>query len=71
MLIPLGFGVFKSHFFKNKLTYSQLFDYVEQNLPKQYLEKLPDLILKKSLKANEKSIAITEEEAVKYSFFEF
>jgi hypothetical protein len=60
-----------ARFFKNKLTYSQLFDYVEQNLPKKYLEKLPDLILKKSLKANEKSIAITEEEVVKYSFFEF
>ena len=60
-----------TRFFKNKLTYSQLFDYVEQNLPKQYLEKLPDLILKKSLKTNEKSIAITQEEAVKYSFFEF
>ena len=60
-----------TRFFKNKLTYSQLFDYVEQNLPKQYLEKLPDLILKKSLKTNEKSIAITQEEAIKYSFFEF
>ncbi len=60
-----------THFFKNKLTYSQLFDYVEQNLPKQYLEKLPDLILKKSLKTNEKIIAITQEEAIKYSFFEF
>ena len=60
-----------NRFFKNKLTYSQLFDYVEQNLPKQYLEKLPDLILKKSLKTNEKSIAITQEEAIKYSFFEF
>ena len=60
-----------TRFFKNKLTYSQLFDYVEQNLPKQYLDKLPDLILKKSLKTNEKSIAITQEEAVKYSFFEF
>ena len=60
-----------TRFFKNKLTYSQLFDYVEQNLPKQYLEKLPDLILKKSLKTNEKSIAITQEEAITYSFFEF
>lgn len=47
-----------TRFFKNKLTYTQLFDYVEQNLPKQYLEKLPDLILKKSLKANEKTIAM-------------
>jgi hypothetical protein len=60
-----------NRFFKNKLTYSQLFDYVEQNLPIQYLEKLPDLILKKSLKENEKSIVITEDETVKYSFYEF
>ena len=60
-----------NRFFKNKLNYSQLFDYVEQNLPPQYLEKLPDLILKKSLKANEKIIAITDEGTVKYSFYEF
>ena len=60
-----------NRFFKNKLTYSQLFDYLEQNLPIQYLEKLPDLILKKSLKENEKTIVITEDETVKYSFYEF
>lgn len=60
-----------NRFFKNKLTYSQLFDYVEKNLPIQYLEKLPDLILKKSLKENEKTIVITEDETVKYSFYEF
>ncbi|WP_309613719.1 hypothetical protein [Flavobacterium sp.] len=60
-----------TRFFKNKLTYSQLFDYVEQNLPKQYLEKLPDLILKKSLKANEKTIAINCNDAVKGNWFEF
>ena len=60
-----------NRFFKNKLTYSQLFDYVEQNLPKQYIDKLPELILKKSLKTNEKSQIITSEETVKYSFFEF
>ena len=60
-----------NRFFKNKLTYSQLFDYVEQNLPKQYLDKLPDLILKKSLKTNEKSHLIASEETVKYNFFEF
>ena len=58
-------------FFKNKVTYTQLFDYVEKNLPKEYLEKLPVLILKKSLKDNEKTIAITGDDAVKYSFFEF
>lgn len=60
-----------ARFFKNKLTYSQLFDYVEQNLPKQYLEKLPDLILKKSLKANEKTIAIDCNDSIKCNWFEF
>jgi uncharacterized protein YqgQ len=47
-----------NRFFKNKITYTQLYDYVQDNLPKEYLEKLPDLILKKSLKDNEKTIAI-------------
>ncbi len=60
-----------NRFFKNKVTYTQLFDYVEKNLPKEYIEKLPDLILKKSLKDNEKTIAITSDEVVKYSLFEF
>ena len=60
-----------NRFFKNKVTYTQLFDYVEKNLPKEYLEKLPVLILKKSLKDNEKTIAITGDDAVKHSFFEF
>jgi hypothetical protein len=60
-----------NRFFKNKVTYTQLFDYVEKNLPKEYLEKLPDLILKKSLKDNEKTIAITGNDVAKYSFFEF
>ena len=59
-----------NRFFKNKTTYTQLFNYVAQNLPKEYLEKLPDLILKKSLKANEKTIAITGNELVKYSLLE-
>lgn len=60
-----------NRFFKNKVTYTQLFDYVEKNLPKEYIEKLPDMILKKSLKDNEKTIAITSDEVVKYSLFEF
>ncbi len=47
-----------NRFFKNKVTYTQLFDYVEKNLPIQYIEKLPDLIMKKSLKDNVKTIAI-------------
>jgi hypothetical protein len=47
-----------NRFFKDKITYTQLYDYVQHNLPNEYLEKLPDLILKKSLKDNEKTIAI-------------
>lgn len=35
------------------------------------IEKLPDLILKKSLKDNKKAIAITGNDVVKYSLFEF
>ena len=58
-------------FFKDKLTYTQLFDYVQKNLPKEYLEKLPELILKKSLQHNEKTIAMDCNDMVKYSFFEF
>ncbi|WP_395047997.1 hypothetical protein [Flavobacterium sp.] len=60
-----------NRFFKNKITYTQLFDYVEKNLPKEYIEKLPDLILKKSLKENEKTIAITDNYTVKYCLLEF
>jgi hypothetical protein len=60
-----------NRFFKNKVTYTQLFDYVEKNLPKEYTEKLPDLILKKSLAANEKTIAMDCNDMVKYNLFEF
>jgi hypothetical protein len=40
-------------------------------LPKQYLEKLLDLILKKSLKANAKTIAIDCNDSAKGNWFEF
>ncbi len=60
-----------NRFFKNKVTYTQLFDYIEKNLPKEYIEKLPDLILKKSLKDNEKIIAMDCNDVVKYKLFEF
>ncbi len=59
-----------NRFFNDKLTYTQLFDYVQKNLPKEYLEKLPDMILNKSLKANEKTIAIHCNDIVKYSLLE-
>ena len=47
-----------NRFFKDKITYTQLYDYVKANLPQEYIEKLPDLILKKSLKDNKKTIAM-------------
>lgn len=43
-----------NRFLRNKITMPQLFDYVEKNLPAEYLEKLPNMIEKKSLKINEK-----------------
>lgn len=59
-----------NRFFKNKITMPQLFDYVEKNLPKEYLEKLPQMIEKKSLKINEKIINIDNDYA-QYDFSEF
>lgn len=60
-----------NRFFKNKVNYTQLFDYVQKNLPKEYIEKLPDLIMKKSLKDNEKTIAMDCNDMEKYSVLEF
>lgn len=59
-----------NRFFKNKITMPQLFDYVEKNLPVEYLEKLPKMIEKKSLKMNEKIINIDTDFA-QYDFSEF
>ena len=59
-----------NRFFKNKITMPQLFDYVEKNLPVEYLEKLPQMIEKKSLKMNEKIINIDADFA-QYDFSEF
>ena len=49
-----------NRFFKNKITLSQLFDYVEKNLPASYFEKLPQMIEKKCLKSNEKTVAVSD-----------
>jgi hypothetical protein len=59
-----------NRFFKNKITMPQLFDFVEKNLPKEYLEKLPQMIEKKSLKMNERIIHIDNDFA-QYDFSEF
>ena len=60
-----------NRFFKDKLTYGQLFDYVAQNLPKEFQEKLPNMLLKKSLQFTQKTIAITVATEVKYHANEF
>ena len=44
-----------ARFFKDKMTYTELYNYVQNNLPKEFLEKLPDLILKKSLQITQKT----------------
>jgi hypothetical protein len=43
-----------TRFFKDKMTYTELYNYVQNNLPIEFLEKLPDLILKKSLQIAQK-----------------
>ncbi|KUJ63933.1 hypothetical protein AR687_01740 [Flavobacteriaceae bacterium CRH] len=59
-----------NRFFKNKITMPQLFDYVEKNLPAEYLEKLPQMIEKKCLKMNEKVVSANAD-FVRYDFSEF
>lgn len=46
-----------TRFFKDKITYTELYNYVQNNLPIEFLEKLPDLILKKSLQITQKKHA--------------
>ncbi|WP_395044605.1 hypothetical protein [Flavobacterium sp.] len=59
-----------NRFFKDKITYTHLFEYVERNLPKDYLDKLPSLILKKSLEVNGKNISINkQEQKINYELF--
>lgn len=58
-----------NRFFKNKITMSQLFDYVENNLPPDFLEKLPQMIEKRSLKINEKTAF--NDDFLQYNLSEF
>lgn len=54
-----------NRFVKNKITLTQLYDYVEKNLPKEFAEKLPDIIETKMLAINQKV------EPVKFSLYDF
>lgn len=54
-----------NRFFKNKITLSQLYDYVEKNLPKQFRDDLANRIELKNLQINEKTFV------VKYSIEDF
>lgn len=47
----------------------QLFDYVEKHFPAEYLEKLPTMIEKKSLKMNEK--VAFDDDFLQYNLSEF
>ncbi|WP_281322750.1 hypothetical protein [Flavobacterium aestivum] len=58
-----------NRFFKKKITMPQLFDYVEKNLPADFLEKLPTMIEKKSLNMNQK--AAFDDDFLKYNLSEF
>lgn len=56
-----------NRFFKDKMTCTQLFDYAQKNLPTEFSQKLPELILKRQLKMNEKAIIAP---MVQYNLYE-
>jgi hypothetical protein len=58
-----------SRFFKNKITLPQLFDYVQNNLPKEFLEKLPQKIVEKTLNMNRKTVF--DDDFLQYNLSEF
>jgi hypothetical protein len=58
-----------NRFFKNKITMPQLFDYVENNLPAEFLQKLPAMIEKKMLQANKK--VAFDDDFLQYNLNEF
>jgi hypothetical protein len=58
-----------NRFFKNKITLPQLFDYVEKNLPKEFLEKLPEKIEEKTLNMNRK--VVFDDNFLQYNLSEF
>lgn len=47
-----------NRFFKDKITLTTLYDYVEKNLPTEYRERLPDLLETKLLAMNKKTIEV-------------
>lgn len=58
-----------NRFFKNKITLTQLYEYIENNLPSNFYQKLPDLIEMRYLKLNQKTIDIDDK--IKYNALEF
>ncbi len=58
-----------NRFFKDKTTLPQLYDYVENNLPSEFLEKLPQMILEKSLKMSLK--VAFDDDFLQYNLSEF
>ncbi|WP_395043145.1 hypothetical protein [Flavobacterium sp.] len=60
-----------NRFSKNKITLTQLYDYVQKNLPPAFLQKLPDLVESKMLKCNKKTILLQSQDVIRYSPIEF
>lgn len=58
-----------NRFFKDKITLSQLYDYVQNNLPKEFLDKLPQMIEKKTLNMNRKTVF--DDDFLQYNLSEF
>ena len=58
-------------FYKDRINLSQLYDYVQKNLPPDYLKNLPDLLAKHSLNANPVEIEKPDIDYATWSPFEF
>lgn len=58
-----------NRFFKDKITMPQLYDSIEKNLPVEFLEKLPQMILEKSLKISQRFVF--DDDFLQYNLSEF
>jgi hypothetical protein len=58
-----------NRFFKDKITMPQLYDSIEKNLPAEFLEKLPQMILEKSLKMSQR--VVFDDDFLQYNLSEF
>lgn len=58
-------------FYKDRITLSQLYEYVEKNLPPEFLQKLPEMVASHSLNANPQDVKPPDADYAQWSAFEF